>query len=376
MARNPDIYPEDFPSETPGVGRGPSAIEVQVKTLATQARESALKQAHSRRSLGQAAIDNQNSRLLVLGSLMPIYVELFAAQSAARRNETRFYMFAPYIRRYKRYYDHVEKLDSASDTLSRTGFTTSQISSESASSDEFSYLPYRWNMERLQFNSETIAQLGFYLSSRRYRVAASENSSTGIFYSGYRRHRVVDELSFPTESLFRIGYKVWSGHGAIAAGTREKAYILKGMYYYRYNRNYVYRHNYTTRTRTYLGRYGSGGHYFNAINSASYLYIGRGEYKRWWWTRYHSPIIERWDYENESLSNLGSTMTTRRSGAASGQAMARGWFAGGRGNGYLETIDQFTFDGETCQLYGQAFSEEQAFFNSESSTYNPSRKVS
>lgn len=78
MAKNPIVYPDDF-SLTSRLGAAAIAasqtavtLESAVSSIEVQARDTALRQAHTRRISGQSSISNQN-KLMKTGLLMPLY---------------------------------------------------------------------------------------------------------------------------------------------------------------------------------------------------------------------------------------------------------------------------------------------------------------
>jgi len=73
MPRNPAIYPDDFvTSRSLGSIKTTLTIESAVSSIEIQARDTALRQAHTRRIAGQNEIANQNKLLRIASRLMPL----------------------------------------------------------------------------------------------------------------------------------------------------------------------------------------------------------------------------------------------------------------------------------------------------------------
>lgn len=272
MARNPSLFPEDFSYDIPGVGRGPSATDVAIQNLQTTTRASVILQSYLQRIANQQAIRLQNTRVQIIGSLMPVDIRV------------------------------------APDDVGTFNYVTGW----------HSYLRGQ-RVDRFEFSTETRSRLGGRLTNQgrgRY-VRAGGNTSDAIasYHLGGHGHwsgssALVDQINQQTNAISRIGNARFI-EGYFALNREDTNYIGMGNGGSRggWNtlRGWYFRGQYRVRTWTLIGT----ATFVSATTRRSTVYSGQTQNEGY---LFRDEQVYKMPFSTETVSHLGSGFQTRSFG--------------------------------------------------------------
>lgn len=318
MPSNPQIYPPDFPSTLPGIGTGPSPIDIVVSDLNETTRRTGVRRANERRILGYAAIANQNSRVSILNDLLPL-LEVGTTVLAATFAGTK-------------------GMVAGSGQLANSGAWTNKTTGSF--------------IGKLTYISQSYAQIGANLSISRNGLAGVGDNTKGYFCAGrnhlYQSINRIDRMVYSTESCaatasglagpgrYRIGAVNSAVAGYITGGDNDvSAYnaiskLLFGT-----------ESSSTIAASLSQSRTGVAG----ASNTVNGFFAGGGV---WGTSLVMSNRIERFGFTSEAVTVLAATLSVaRREATGRGNASAGYFFAGLGGSTIWDRIDKLTYSGET-----------------------------
>ena len=343
MATNLLLYPLDYES---GNSAGKSlTIETAITNIRVQARDTALKEAHTRRFAGQNSIDLQNRSLSAGIGIMPLY-QVGAATPV------------------------VPFLGTQALLGGGRGYTAGKA----------------WaNMSRLTFSGETFLPISLYLSSARLYIGTVSDATSGKFCGGtggdVPASNVIDRAAYAEASLFRLAATIGNGIWGAAGGlnTKTYGYLLGGSANNVYLRS-SYRFSHALNTMTYQGElttwyrvspHNGAGNAFNGyIFGGTGFVVGASNPNVFTWgdtafgfsyailnagklnyaTEAHSTVSIAMDIYHVAHATLGSPIKAYIAAGSTGTV-------GGSFNPYSNSIYGFTYSGETGALLSATLAE-------------------
>lgn len=320
MARNPQLFPTDFPATIPGVGSEEFALENAVTTIQRQARDTAVRQAHTRRIGGQNSIGNQNKLVSASQLLMPLY------------------QIGPVIQA-------PPFLGTAAYLGGGRGYTSTFDA-----------------MYQLPFSNETFADMGVRLTEARMYCGTVGDASAGRFCGGFNSKfgtsvTSLDEFTYLKESVQRLGAQLSQARFGLAGGIgdKTKGLLLGGVAVGSTSAVRTGdRLTYATNTISGLGNFLLANriapHNGTCSKFSGYIYGG-------------SPIawlggplftIERVTLTTEAITTIGTTLAHAHVVHGACGNDIKGYLAGGNTNPpaswnwFTDTITAFTYSGETA----------------------------
>lgn len=330
IVRNPRFFPADFPSSIPGVTSEQSALESTIDNIQTQARDTAVKQAHTRRISAQMAISLQNRHVLSVPSLMPLYRVGPQVQTAP------FLGTAAYLGGGRGYVG-----DSVFD-----------------------------NIVEMPYSNEAFVGIGTRLTAPRAYSGCVGDLASGRFCGGTGNKSVdpgntTDEFVYLRRSLNRIASQLSQSLTMITGGIgdRTKGILLGGLTASGVSTQIGHRLTYSTNVFASLG--------------STYLPVSRlapnqglcsktagyncgGVTQRW-----GTPLtsISRVTLSNETIATIGTALANPHVVHAAFGYDVKGYLAGGSNtnpptsNWFSSVITALTFSGETVATLGAALAD-------------------
>lgn len=318
MASNPTLFPPDFPTELLGNSSDTFSLENAVVTLQIQARDTAVKEALSRKIAGQNSISNQNRAVAAITTLMPL--------------------------------TYVGAVVQATPFLGTAGY----LGGGRGHGSNFI------SVYRVLFSNEIFVKSGVRLTGGRIYSGTLGDARSGYFCGGSTSFFSVDQLFYLREAVARTGLLLSTGRYAQAGGKGDK---VKGFLTGGANAsgNVVRvgdKLTYASNTMTGLGNFLSSPRLsaHNGISSKTFGYDCGGLSQSF--STLFPPIftVERISYAAETSASIATTLPHAHviHGAASYDV--KSYLAGGNTNQpaswnwFTTDITSFTFSGETAVL--------------------------
>ena len=323
MAINTVLYPLDFSTLQGVVTDDSSSLETAISTLSTQARDTAVQQAQSRRLAGQMSAALQNQQVTAQPILMPLYLVGTAGLQPP------FLGTACYLGGGR-----------------GDGATLGYFYQLTFANECFIPQGIRLTVERGYTGTLCDAQAG------RFCGGAMSNNVFGSFASA-------DKLSFATKSMVRmasmLSIGIWGLCGGM--GNKTKGFLMGGWTETENTTRLSHRLTYATDTFASLGNYlltkRAAPH--NGLSSKFSGYILGGA-QEIWFTNVMSTV-ERVTFSNESVAQIGSQLTYSHMVHASFGYDVKGYLAGGGSfngtsnwNWFSDNISALTYSGEGISL--------------------------
>jgi hypothetical protein len=319
MARNPQLFPTDFPTTLAGVGSEEFALENAVTTVQRQARDTAVRQAHTRRIGGQNSIGNQNKLVSASPLLMPLH-----------------------------------QIGSIIQAIPFLG-TAAYLGGGRGHGSTFS------SIYRLPFSNETFNPLGVRLTDNREYAGTVGDASSGRFCGGFSNKfgttvASLDEFTYLKESVQRLAVQLSQARLGLAGGIGDK---VKGLLLggvadgsssaVRTGDRLTYATNTISGLGNFLAVNRFAPHNGTCNKFSGYVYGG-------------SPLafsgnplfsVERVTLSTEALTTIGTTLAHAHVVHGACGNDIKGYLAGGNTNPpatwnwFTNTITAFTYSGET-----------------------------
>lgn len=319
MARNPQLFPTDFPTTLPGVGSEEFALENAVTTVQRQARDTAVRQAHTRRIGGQNSIGNQNKLVSASPLLMPLH------QIGSTIQVVPFWGTAAYLgggRGYGTTFD---------------------------------------SMYRLAFSNETFTPLGVRLTENREYSGTVGDAASGRLCGGFSSQfgtsvASIDDFNYLKESMQRLNSQLSQARLALAGGigNKSKGFLLGGVQFGSIDAVRTGdRLTYATNTISGLGNFLAvnrfAPHNGTCNKFSGYVYGGSSQ----GYTGNLLFSIERVTLSSEAITTIGTTLAHAHVVHGACGSDSKGYLSGGNTNPvetwnwFTNTITAFTYSGET-----------------------------
>ena len=319
MTSNPTLFPSDFPTELLGNSSDSFSLENAVTTLQIQARDTAVKEALSRKIAGQNSISNQNRAIGAITTLMPL--------------------------------SYVGAVVQPIPFLGTVGFFGGGRGHGSTFISIY----------RILFSNEVFLKHGVRLTSGRTYCGTVGDARSGYFCGGTGGDGVltIDQFFYLREAISRIGALLPTARFGQSGGKgdRVKGFLTGGS---TLNFNAVRRGDrltYASNTIVGLGNFLSSPRFsaHNGISSRTFGYDCGGLSQTLWVS---PPIftVERISYLAETSASIATVLPHAHVVHGTASYDVKGYLAAGNTNQpaswnwYTNDITAFTFSGETAAL--------------------------
>lgn len=359
MATDLNIYPIDYDGSTPGVGDGPSALDVAVNSLAAEARLTAVRQSDARRKAMRASILVQNADTTIINGLLLFDLDQLETETtppvvAAKSIGSLAITSVPG--------DKWRALSYATDIYSEWGTSTSDLSSSYMFGSISSGLS-AFHATRTAITHTTFALRSSQYTGAKYPIPSALAQSYGVgtktkgywincmTNAGLTLHSLTVSFQYQSQVMTQLGSQTVA-NGAYLGGLSSisKGYVLNRYRVYAGERGDIESLDYQTEVYALLGISTSPYSLRATSGNSSKGYVMGG--------KYFAPSvnqIQKLTFSPEAVSTLGAVLSIARWFSCGFGSSTQGYASGGaiRHGSVYTRLEKLNYSTEAVSMVGE-----------------------